>query len=286
MVGSTFQRVAIVGVGLLGGSVALGLRRRNPDVHVVGIGRRESSLDTAMELGIIDSSSLHVSEGIRGCDLVILATPVGTFEMLLEQMAGSLEKGALVTDVGSTKREVVETAERILGARGPFVGSHPMAGSEKTGPENAREDLLDGATCIVTPGKKTPAKLTLRTQNLWTGLGMKVVTMSPAEHDQAVGDVSHLPHLLSCLLMVLPDDEHLSLGATGFADMTRLAAGEETMWRDIFLSNRLALLDSVEQMLTRLNAVRSDLEANEPDLPEKLMELLTEARRRKLDQSE
>jgi prephenate dehydrogenase len=214
-------------------------------------------------------------------DLVILATPVCGFERYLRIIKPLLKAGAWVTDVGSTKARLVAIARRILGPRGPFVGSHPMAGSEKKGPRHARADLFEGATCIITPTASTPAWLTAKAGRLWRMLGMDVVRMPPAAHDRAVAAVSHLPHLVSCLLMTLPRQRDLALAASGFADMTRLAGGDVEMWRDILLTNRAEILRAVGRFSRSLKRLRRVVQDGDTRAIERLL-LGAKARRDRL----
>jgi len=261
MGGRQIQHVTVIGVGLLGGSAALAIKAYDPGVRVAGVGRRQSSLDAALGVGAIDTAHLDAAEATGRSDLVILATPVGAFEQYLRAIAPVLRKGpkhsgALVTDVGSTKSETVRLAERILGRGGAFVGSHPMAGSEQKGVSFARADLFAGATCIITPTHHTPASATNRIEAFWKMLGMRTVRMSPAAHDRAVARVSHLPHVLAGLLMLLPGKADLDVSATGFRDATRLAGGDPEMWRDILLTNRKAVLSALDAFATDLVELR------------------------------
>ena len=271
------QHVTIVGVGLLGGSAALAIKACDPAVHVAGVGRRQSSLDEALAVGAIDSAHLDAAAAADS-DLVILATPVGAFEGHLRAVAPVLKAGAVVTDVGSTKAAVVRMARRVLGPQGPFVGSHPMAGSENRGPTFARADLFKGATCIVTPTKRTPPAALKRVEALWTMLGMNVRRMTPAAHDRAVARVSHLPHVLAGLLMLLPTDADLKVAATGFRDTTRLAGGEAEMWRDVLMTNRKAMLAAIDEFDESLAHLRDLLEVQDTPGVE---EFLSAARRRR-----
>ena len=246
--------MTIVGVGLLGGSAGLALKAHDPQIRVAGVGRRQSSLDAAMAAGAIDTAHFDAAEAVGQTDLVILATPVGAFELHMRAIGPVLSGGAIVTDVGSTKSGVVRAARRRLG-HDRFVGSHPMAGSEQKGVAFARADLFAGATCILTPTAKTPARVTARVERLWRRMGMRTVRMSPARHDRAVARVSHLPHALASLLMRLPARADLDVSATGFRDATRLASGDPEMWRDIFLTNRgqvLAAIDEFDEALMQL----------------------------------
>jgi prephenate dehydrogenase len=265
------KHVTIVGVGLLGGSTALAIRAHDPQVVIAGVGRRRSSLDEALELGVIDTAHLDAAEIVGRTDLVILATPVGAFEKHLRAIAPALRRGAGVTDVGSTKAGVVRMARRVLGSGGPFVGSHPMAGSEKKGVSFARGDLFTGATCIVTPTAHTPGGLVRRVEKLWRSLGMRTVRMTPAAHDKAMAYVSHLPHVLAGLLMMLPAKGDLDVSATGFRDATRLAGGDPEMWRDVLLTNRRAILSALDAMDGRLCQLRDLLELGDAPGIEKFL---------------
>jgi len=272
------QHVTIIGVGLIGGSAGLAIKAHDPNVHIAGVGRRASSLDEALAVGAIDSAHLDPADPAARSDMVILATPVGAFARHLESIKPVLKRGALVTDVGSTKACVVQMAEKILGRGGQFVGSHPMAGSERKGPSFARADLFDGATCIVTPTAHTPKQLASRVEKFWRALGMRTVRMTPAVHDKAAARVSHLPHILSAVLMMLPRTADLDVAATGFRDMTRLSGGNPEMWRDIFLTNRKAILDAIDAMDENLCQLRDLLELGDAPGIEKL---LTAARKRR-----
>jgi prephenate dehydrogenase len=260
-----FEQVAILGVGLLGGSIGLRLKanaaRAAVPLRIAGVGRRRESLVEARDVGAIDSMHLDALEVVGDCDLVILATPVGAFEPLLRQIRDRLSASTLVTDVGSTKARVVELADRLLGPGARFVASHPMAGSERKGPAHSRADLFDNALCILTPTPETPRDAIDDAEGLWRSLGMRTVQLAPREHDDALARVSHLPHALACLLMNLPARGELDLAATGFADMTRLAAGDPEMWRDIFLSNRKAMIEAVDGLTRSMSRFRALLDA-------------------------
>ena len=259
MATGTPQHVTIIGVGLLGGSAGLALKAHDPDIRVAGVGRRQASLDRALAVGAIDTAHLDAAEAVDRTDLVILATPVGAFQGHLRRIAPHLRRGAIATDVGSTKAAVVRSAGRALG-HDRFVGSHPMAGSERKGVGFARADLFLGATCIVTPAAKTPPAVTARVERLWASMGMRTVRMTPHAHDRAVARVSHLPHALASLLMRLPRLAELDVSATGFRDATRLASGDPEMWRDIFLTNRRQVLAAIDDFDEELIALRDLVE--------------------------
>jgi prephenate dehydrogenase len=272
------RRVTIVGVGLLGGSIGLRIKRLDKRIHVAGVGRRRESLDEAMGLGAIDSAHVGCDGGLGESDLVILATPVGAFAQHLRAAAPRLRKSAVVTDVGSTKQAVVAAAQRVLGPAGRFVGSHPMAGSDQRGPAAARADLLEGAVCIMTPVPATPPAATRLVRRFWAAMGMRVLTMTPREHDSSVARVSHLPHVLSALLMLLPQADDLRVAASGFRDMTRLAGGDVEMWRDILLTNRREILAAIDGFDERLMYLRDLVETADAD---GIAQLLSAARARR-----
>lgn len=260
------KHVTIIGAGLLGGSVGLAIKAHDPKVRIAGVGRRRVSLDEALEVGAIDTAHLDTAEAAAKSDLVILATPVAAFAGHLAAMGPVLRRGAVVTDVGSTKVTVVRTAEKLLGRTGRFVGSHPMAGSELNGVAFARADLFAGATCILTPTSTTPPTVVRRVEHFWRMLGMRTVRMSPSAHDRVMARISHLPHALAGLLMRLPEKSELDVAATGFRDATRLAGGDPEMWRDIFLTNRkgiLAAIDAFDESLMHLRDLVELADAHE-----------------------
>lgn len=257
------QHVTIIGVGLLGGSIGLAVRRTFPRAVVAGVGRRKTSLDLAKKHKCIHEAYLDAAEPASRSDLVILATPVCAFEKHLRTIGSVLKRGALVTDVGSTKAEVVRIGEKICRRGGAFVGSHPMAGNENKGPAFATADLLKDALCIVTPTKHTPAAKLRRIESFWRELGMRTHRMNPTEHDRAVAAVSHVPHAVAALLMLLPKDAELPVAATGLRDMTRLAGGDPEMWRDIMTTNRKAILGSLEKFSRSMSCLRTLLDSDD-----------------------
>jgi len=256
-----FKQVAIIGVGLIGGSLGMILRRKGLADQVVGVGRRVENLKTAVELGAIDRYVADPKEGVRGADLVILATPVDTYDRHLNEWASCLSPGAIVSDVGSVKGALVEQSEASLPSGVHFVGAHPIAGKEKTGVAAGTDQLFKGARCILTPTPRTDAQALERVRALWQETGSVVLTMDPRLHDQILGAVSHLPHVAAFALMTaladLRDREIASLDLAahsggGLRDTTRIAASSPEMWRDIFLWNRdnvVHFIDAYQQSL-------------------------------------
>ncbi len=258
-----FKKVTVIGVGLLGGSIGLALKAADERIAVTGVGRRKSSLDRAMDAGVIDEATLSTAEGVAGSDMVVLATPLGAYECHLSVIRDSLDRRAVVTDVGSTKSVSVRLAEAILGAGGPFVGSHPMAGSERRGVQFARADLFIGATCIITPTTNTRPAALRKTERFWKMLGAQTVGMTPASHDRAVARVSHLPHILAAMIVAIQRNAELGLAGRGFLDTTRIASGDPEMWREIILTNRRPLLTAIDAADEQLMRIRDLVETGD-----------------------
>ena len=242
------ENLTIIGVGLLGGSIGLGLRAISNHCHITGYGHRPETLQRAVEFGAIDRFSLNLADAVQDADRIILCTPVGLFGDLLKQLGPLVKPGVIVTDVGSTKRSVVRLAQQYLPPHASFVGSHPMAGSEKRGVEFARADLCQGAMCIVTPVTSSNPDAVRSIEQFWQSLGMRIARLSPEAHDAAVADISHLPHVLAASLVAMQSPSALPLAGKGFLDATRIASGDAVMWRDILLDNR----DNVKAGLDRL----------------------------------
>ncbi len=274
-----FEQVAVFGPGLIGGSMGLAMRRRQLARRIRGIGRRAESLDRALAVGAIDEATLEPGRGVRDADLVILATPIRALPAIASAIAPHLKPGALVTDVASTKAEVVRTIASALGSRPDvaYVPSHPMAGSERSGPEAAAADLFEGAVCILTAGADTdPAAAAV--DRLWKALGARVVHMTPEAHDRTVARVSHLPHLAAAALMVELDPGQAALCGRSLLDTTRVASGDPEIWIDICASNRKQVRQAVLDHVAVLRQMADSLAAG--DL-EPLRRLLVDARTRR-----
>lgn len=270
--------VAIIGVGLLGGSVGLALRSGGFTGRITGIGRRKSTLDKALESQAIDLASLDPQEGVRDAGLIILATPIGMFEQMLQSISQNLRPGCLVTDVGSTKRLVVNLAGKLLPKNTHFVGAHPIAGSEKRGPEYARADLYDGALCILTPTAATDADALDTVTTFWQTLGMRVRTMTPAAHDRLLAQVSHLPHMMAAALVNSVPQKALTSAGTGFLDTTRIASGDPQLWHDIGSSNADYLAKELERMETHLARLRQAIQNNDSKAIRRILQQAKEKR--------
>lgn len=258
------NRIAIVGVGLLGGSIGLALRSAGFTGTRVGIGRRASSLRRARQFDAVDETSTRPAVGVTGAELVILCTPIGQFEPLLRTIAPALPPGCIVTDVGSTKTQVVATAERILPKTVHFIGSHPMAGSEKTGVEFSRADLYERALCLVTPTPRSAVSAVRFVRAFWTALGARTVTIDPQRHDELLARASHLPHAVATALVhIAAADDAIELAGPGFGDTTRIASGDPGMWTDIFRSNRKSTLRAIDELRRELAELRRMVSRND-----------------------
>lgn len=257
------ERMTIIGTGLLGASAALALRRAGFAGSITGVARRRETLHAAQHIGAIDTGTSNAAEACADADLVLIATPVGTAIRLLAELRDGLMPTAIVTDVGSTKRTIVEAAA-TLRQPGRFVGAHPMAGAETSGPQAARADLFEGRPVIVTPTHDTdPACLKL-VETMWRSVGMQLVRLSPEQHDTAVAQVSHLPHVVSAALMLIAADSgRLNVASTGLASTTRLAAGETEMWADILTDNAPAVTAALDEASHRLSVVREMIHAGD-----------------------
>ncbi len=257
-----FKKVAIIGPGLIGASMGLAMRERGLTDSVVGIGRRKVSLDKARAVGAIDKSTLDVTKGLKDADLVVLATPIGAFETLAPAIAESIRSEALLTDVASSKVKVIETVTSALRRRPDiaYIPTHPMAGSEQTGPDAARADLFEGATCIITPLTNTFPESKGSIVRLWKALGSEVVSMTPQIHDRLVARISHVPHLAAAALIAAVEGDDARLCGRGLLDTTRVASGSPDLWMDICKSNRTEVRRALADYIALLQQLESGLE--------------------------
>lgn len=269
---SGFKQITIIGVGLLGGSLAKACRERKLVERIVGFGRKEKRVQRAIESGVVDEGTTDVKVAVENADLVVLCSPVGTLAARLREMAPYLKKGCVVTDVGSVKGPVVSQLDAVIPEGVFYVGSHPIAGGEKSGFEASSADLYEGAQCVVTPTDKTHPDAMKRIVQFWEQVGMQVVTLNADEHDTIYAAVSHLPHVVAYALMntvgavnTPNHDEVLSLSAGGLRDITRIASSDPVMWRDICLANRDSLLDLIGRFENTLEDIRTQIERGDGD---------------------
>lgn len=273
-----FDTIAILGVGLIGGSIGLAVLRRGLASRVIGIGRRIENLRVAFKMGAITSFTLVPAEGVAEADLVVVCTPVGRIADDVHTVARHCRPGTLITDVGSTKGAIVAEVGGSLPGDVRFIGSHPLAGSERSGAAAAEADLFVDRVVVVTPDAATQSEDRQRLSDFWRSLGARVVQMSAEEHDRALAITSHLPHLVASALAASTPQELLQLTATGWADATRIASGDPELWRQIFASNRDSILASLSGFEQQLVAFRRALEERDDN---GLVELLAAAKRRR-----
>ncbi|HBA89938.1 MAG TPA: prephenate dehydrogenase/arogenate dehydrogenase family protein [Geobacter sp.] len=264
-----FDKMAVIGVGLIGGSLARVLREKGAVREVVGIGRGEANLKRGVELGVLDSYSLDPKEGVKGADLVFVATPVCSIPSVVKEIASSLSPGCIVTDGGSVKEFVVAACEPLMPEGTFFVGGHPIAGTEHSGVEASFSTLYQGKRCIVTPTASTDPDALEKVVELWKLAGSTVPLMDPVQHDRVVAAISHLPHMVAYSLVNAVDGydrfggELLSFSAGGFRDFTRIASSDPVMWRDIALTNREAILETMDFFSGYLARLRTMIAAGD-----------------------
>jgi prephenate dehydrogenase len=248
-----FDKVAIIGVGLIGGSIGLGIKKRRLARQVIGISRHKKTINLAIRRRAIDQGFLNVS-AISEADLVILATPVNSIIQIGARIGSLIRPGALVTDTGSTKKLIVRKLENMLPN---FVGAHPLSGSEKQGIINAEADLFCSSLCILTPTPKTSKAALGKIRRFWIELGARVVYLSPARHDKLISYVSHLPHIAAfCLIQSVPHNS-LYLASSGLKDTTRIAASSDVLWKDILLTNSESVLNALKKFSSSLSRIKS-----------------------------
>lgn len=251
-----FKKVTIIGVGLIGGSIGKALKERKLAREVVGVSHRQGTLTQAVRHKAIDASFTDIPKAVQGADLVILATPVKAIIRLLPLINSHLKRTCIITDVGSAKVEIVEAAEKNLAFPGSFIGSHPLAGSEKKGMPHARANLFDGSTCVITPTEQTSKMVVEKIKQFWAKLGANVKTLTCQEHDQILAYTSHLPHLLMYGFMEALPEKALPYGSKGLWDTTRIAGSSPLMWNDIFMANSKNVLLALDEYVAQLSALR------------------------------
>lgn len=256
--GIFFDKIAILGVGLIGASLALALKENELCGKIIGWGRSEKNLRLALKRGIIDGYSLDVKEACRDADLIALSTPVGAFRDIVERIRGVLKGGAIVTDAGSVKGWLVHEIEGLMPEGVPFIGSHPIAGSDRSGIDESRKDLFYDALCIVTPTGNSDREALRLIVSMWEGIGARVEEMDPFKHDEVYAAVSHLPHVIAYSLVntvAAANSGYFSYAGQGFKDTTRIALSSPEMWGDICTYNRdniLSLMDIFKRCLLEI----------------------------------
>ena len=277
-----FSKVALLGVGLIGSSMAWAMRRAGLAAHIAGYSHRAETRDRARAIGFADSVHDNVPSAVRNADLVVLATPVGAFGTLAKEMAGDLRPGAILTDVGSVKTAVVRDVEPFVPDGVHFIPAHPIAGTEQSGPDAGFGELFDGRWCILTPPPGVDGQALEKLQSFWQRLGSNVEVMDPKHHDLVLAITSHVPHLIAYNIVgtaadleTVTEGEVIKYSAGGFRDFTRIAASDPTMWRDVFLNNREAVLEMLGRFNEDLSALQRAIRWGDGDM---LFNLFTRTR--------
>jgi prephenate dehydrogenase len=271
------RQVSIIGLGLLGGSVALAVGQRMPGTAVVGYSHRPTTRRRAKSLGVVAEAVGTLKAAVADADLVVLATPIFTFEKYFTDLSQFVPPGCIVTDVGSTKVLPHVWAEKRLAGHIRYVGSHPVAGSEQRGVEFARDDLFDQARCILTTTPATNRAAVKSLKGFWSMLGCSVQVMSPARHDQVFANISHLPHVMAAGLVNASDEDEMMFAGKGFLDSTRIASGPATVWTDVLLANRDNIAAGIDRAMAELSRLRAAIKGGK----RRQIEQLLEAARRK-----
>ncbi len=269
-------QIAIVGTGLLGGSIGLALKAAGYKGRVIGVARRSETARRALDHGCVDSAVTDLAPAVLGAGLVILAVPLGGFPDLLRQLGPLDHHNLVVSDVGSTKQFVLDQARELLPSPTRFVGAHPMAGGERRGPGHASADLFRDKPCILTPEADTDPTAVELIEALWVAVGMRLIRMSAAEHDRQAALISHLPHVAAVALVDLAaKHDALGIASTGFRDATRVAGAGAGLWADILTTNRQSVVDATDHLIRVLTEFRGDLEHGDD---EKIRAALTDAK--------
>ena len=277
-----FERIALIGIGLIGSSISHAARRAGIVGTIVGSARTRQTVETALALGIIDQGFSTAAEAVRGADLVILCVPVGLCGPIAQEIGPHLAPGAILTDVGSVKGSIVRDVAPHVPKGAHFVAAHPIAGTEQSGPESGFAELFDNRWCILTPQPDTDAGATARLEGFWRALGSKVAVMTPEHHDMVLAITSHVPHLIAfnivntaAHLARVTDSEVIQFSAGGFRDFTRIAASDPTMWRDVFLNNKDAVLEMLGRFSEDLTELQKAIRYGDGD---KLYRMFADAR--------
>ncbi len=258
-----FEKIALIGIGLIGSSISHAVRRGKLAKSIVGSARTSETVATAKRLGLIDEGFTTAAEAVRGADLVILCVPVGMCGPIAEEISGALAPGAILTDVGSVKGAICKDVAPHVPHGVHFIAAHPVAGTEQSGPESGFAELFDGRWCILTPLPDADAAAVQKLTRFWQALGSNVEIMTPEHHDMVLAITSHLPHLIAYNIVNtaehlerVTDSEVIKFSAGGFRDFTRIAASDPTMWRDVFLNNKEAVLEMLGRFSEDLTALQ------------------------------
>ena len=287
---NTFEKVCIVGLGLIGGSIGLAIKRSNISNQITGYARSNSTLERAIELGLVDSVKNNLQDAVNNSDLVILATPLSTFRELVEEMNPFLKKGCIITDTGSAKLTVIEDLKDILPNGVEFVPGHPIAGTEESGPDAGFAELFDNRWCILTPTEDNSSNAVNLVKDFWESIGSKVEIMDPMHHDKVLAITSHIPHLIAFNIVGtannlanVTEKEVVKYSAGGFRDFTRIAASDPKMWSDIFTYNSDAVLEMLDLFSNDLAKLKAAVIKKDSDLLFSNFEKTREVRKNIID---
>jgi cyclohexadieny/prephenate dehydrogenase len=268
-----YNRVALIGLGLIAGSMALAMRRRGLAAEVTGYARTAATRDTARRINLVDRVCDTAVEAVKDADLVVLCVPVGAMGAVAQEIAPHLKPGATVSDVGSVKRAVIDAVQPHMPANVHFVPAHPLAGTEHSGPESGFATLFDNRWCLIVPAEGASPQAVAQLQALWQGMGANVDQMDADHHDLVLAVTSHTPHLIAYTMVGVADDlrrvtdsEVIKYSAAGFRDFTRIAASDPTMWRDVFLTNKDATLEILGRFTEELFALQRAIRQGDGDL--------------------
>lgn len=283
MTAPIFERIALIGIGLIGSSICRAAQRSGLAGQLVGHARSSATRETALRIGLVSEVFDTAADAVEGADAVILCTPVGTYAAIAKEIASHLSPGALVTDVGSVKAAVVRDIVQYLPESVHFVPGHPIAGTEYSGPEAGFAELFDNRWCVLTPPPCTDTRAVAKLKLFWEALGSNVEVMTPEHHDMVLAITSHVPHLIAfnivntaAHLERVTDSEVIKFSAGGFRDFTRIAASDPTMWRDVFLNNREAVLEMLGRFSEDLSNLQRAVRFGDG---ETLIQMFTEARK-------
>lgn len=281
-----FERVAFIGFGLIGSSLARVIKRDGLARHIVASARTQQTLDTALRLGIADSVATDPAEAVRDADLVVICTPVSTYGVIAKQIAANLAPGAIITDVGSVKTSVIKAVTPHLPDGVHFVPGHPIAGTENSGPESGFDTLFENHWFLITPPPGTDPVAIERVAELWRRAGSNIEVMDPVHHDHVLAITSHVPHLIAYAIVGTATDledqlksEVIKYSAGGFRDFTRIAASDPVMWRDVFLNNREAVLEMLGRLSEDLSGLQRAIRVGDGETLERLFTRTQEIRR-------
>lgn len=272
------KQITVLGMGILGGSLTLAIKQRFPNVKAVGYSHRESTREKARGMNVADEILDDQCESVAEADMVILATPIRTFEGIFKEISGALKPGCIVTDVGSTKAKIGEWAAEMLPDNVRYVGSHPIAGSEKNGVEFSRDDLFYEALCIVTKTEQTNEKAFKTVREFWEAIGCSVLELNSSDHDRIFANVSHIPHMVAAALINSTDFEEMKFAGRGFLDTSRIASGPANIWTDIVMTNSQNISAGIDEVIGKLGELKDAIAGRDN---ERIMKLLDAARNKR-----